>query len=70
MNPVDSKSVSGFWGLSSIPLLGNLFKQVSRTKSDENVLIAIRPRLLTLPPDQNLTPRLRVGTETRPFIPL
>jgi type II secretory pathway component GspD/PulD (secretin) len=70
MNPVDSRSVSGFWGLSSIPLLGNLFKQVSHTKSDENVLIAIRPRLLTLPPDQNLTPRLRVGTETRPFIPL
>lgn len=70
INPSDSKSVSGFWGLSSIPLLGNLFKQVSRDKENENLLIAIRPRLLSVPPDQILTPRLRVGTETRPFSPL
>ncbi len=70
INPSESKSVNGFWGLANIPLLGNLFRQVSTDKENENLLIAIRPRLLSLPPDQVLTPRLRVGTDTRPFSPL
>ncbi len=70
MNPSISKSQSGFWGLAQIPLIGNLFKQTTKDKEDENVLIAIRPHLLSLPPDQIATPKLRVGTETRPFTPL
>jgi general secretion pathway protein D len=65
-----SKTQSGFWGLSQLPLVGNLFKQTSKDNESSNVLIAIRPRLLSLPPDQVLTPRVRVGTETRPFTPL
>jgi general secretion pathway protein D len=70
MSPTDSKSVSGFWGLAQIPLIGNLFRQTTRDKERENVLIAIRPHLLSLPPDQIVTPKVRVGTETRPFTPL
>jgi type II secretory pathway component GspD/PulD (secretin) len=70
MSPSSSRSVSGFRGLANIPLLGNLFRQVSTDKENENLLIAIRPRLLSLPPDQIVTHRLRVGTETRPFSPL
>ncbi len=66
----DSKSRTGFWGLSNIPLLGNLFTQTSTDKERENVLIAIRPRLLSLPPDQIVTREYRVGSETRPFNPL
>jgi general secretion pathway protein D len=66
----DSKSASGFWGLAQLPLIGNLFKQTSKDKERQHVLIAIRPHLLSLPPDQVLTPRVRVGTETRPFTPL
>jgi type II secretory pathway component GspD/PulD (secretin) len=70
LSPTDSKTTSGFWGLARIPLIGNLFKQVSKDKERENVLIAIRPHLLSLPPDQVVTPALRVGTETRPYNPL
>jgi general secretion pathway protein D len=70
LSPTDSKTTSGFWGLAQIPLIGNLFKQVSKDKERENVLIAIRPHLLSLPPDQVVTPALRVGTETRPYNPL
>jgi general secretion pathway protein D len=70
LSPTDSKAVSGFWGLSRIPLIGNLFRQTTKDKERENLLIAIRPHLLSLPPDQVVTPRVRVGTETRPFTPL
>jgi len=65
-----SKSVAGFWGLAQLPWIGNLFKNVAVDNEDENVLIAIRPHLLSLPPDQMVTPRVRVGTETRPYTPL
>jgi general secretion pathway protein D len=70
MGKTDSKNQSGFWGLAQIPLLGNLFKQTTTDKQNQNLLIAIRPRLLSLPPDQMVTPKLRVGSETRPFTPL
>lgn len=70
MSPSDSKAVSGFWGLAQIPLIGNLFKQTTRDKEDSNILIVIKPHLLSLPPDQIVTRELRVGTATRPFNPL
>jgi general secretion pathway protein D len=70
LSPTDSKSRSGIPGLTQIPLIGNLFTQTTKDKERENLLIAIRPHLLSLPPDQVVTPRLRVGTETRPFNPL
>lgn len=70
MTDSDSKNASGFWGLDEIPLFGNLFKQTSKDKERGNVLIAIRPHLLSLPPDQIVTTPVRVGSETRPFTPL
>jgi len=65
-----SRTVSGFWGLAQLPLIGNLFKQTSKDDEEDNVLIAIRPHLLSLPPDESKTRPLRVGTETRPYTPL
>ena len=70
LSPTESKATSGFWGLSQIPLIGNLFRQTTKDTERENLLIAIRPHLLSLPPDQVATPLLRVGTETRPYNPL
>jgi type II secretory pathway component GspD/PulD (secretin) len=69
MNPAESKGVTGFEGLAQIPLLGNLFKQTSLSKQDSHVLIAIRPRILSLPAGEVTPATLRVGTETRPFTP-
>jgi general secretion pathway protein D len=70
LSPTESKTTSGFWGLAELPLIGNLFRQTTKDTERENVLIAIRPHLLSLPPDQIVTPKLRVGSETRPFNPL
>jgi type II secretory pathway component GspD/PulD (secretin) len=70
LSPTESKTISGFWGLAQLPLIGNLFRTVTKNESRENMLIAIRPHLLSLPADQTVTRKLRVGTETRPFNPL
>jgi general secretion pathway protein D len=70
MGRTNAKSESGFWGLDQIPLVGNLFKHATKDAETQSVLIAIRPHLLSLAPDQIVTRKLRVGTETRPFTPL
>jgi Flp pilus assembly secretin CpaC len=70
MNPSKSKGTTGFWGLAQIPFLGNLFKQVSTDDEDDNLLIAIKPHLMSLPPDQIVTRPLRVGSDSRPHTPL
>jgi general secretion pathway protein D len=70
LSPTDSKTRSGIPGLTQIPLVGNLFTQTTKDKERENLLIAIRPHLLSLPPDQIVTPKVRVGSDARPFNPL
>lgn len=69
MTTTKSKASSGLAGFSQIPLLGYLFRSVSADDEDSQVLIGIRPRLLSLPPDQIVTQRLRVGSDVRPYTP-
>jgi type II secretory pathway component GspD/PulD (secretin) len=70
LNKSDSKAVSGFWGLSQLPFLGQLFKQTSTDKEESQVLIGIRTHLLSLPASETVHRALRVGTDQRPFTPL
>jgi type II secretory pathway component GspD/PulD (secretin) len=65
-----TKSKSGFWGLENIPFIGNLFKQTSIDKESTNLLIGIRPHILSIGPDENVTRPLRTGSDTRPYTPL
>ncbi|MDQ2899777.1 MAG: hypothetical protein M3Y07_08255 [Acidobacteriota bacterium] len=66
----NSRSVNGVAGLSRLPLIGNLFRNVTIDKERKQVLIVIKPRLMGLPQDQTVTREIRVGTETRPYLPL
>ena len=66
----DSKTKSGFWGLENIPLVGNLFKQISTDKESTHLLIGIRPHILYMGPSENVTQELRAGTDARPYTPL
>lgn len=66
----DSKQTNGTPGLSQIPLLGHLFRKYTRQKDESQILIVMKPRLVSLPGPENLMKAVRVGTETRPYIPL
>ena len=66
----NNKSKSGFWGLENIPLIGNLFRQTSIDKEKNNLLIGVRPHILYLGPDENVTRPLRAGSDARPYTPL
>ena len=70
MNTTNSKAVNGFLGLANMPVFGYLFRQYTTDAEENNVLIGIRPHLLSLPPDQKVTKALRVGSEVRPYTPL
>ncbi|MCU1325385.1 MAG: type and secretion system protein, partial [Bryobacterales bacterium] len=69
MGVTKSKAISGYPGLIQIPGLGYLFRKTSSADTESNVLIGLRPRLLSLPPDQIITQALRVGSDLRPYTP-
>jgi hypothetical protein len=69
MGETKSKAISGYPGLIQIPGLGYLFRKTSTAEQENNVLIGLRPRLLSLPPDQIVTQALRVGSDLRPYTP-
>jgi hypothetical protein len=70
MSATEARSISGLAGLSQIPGFGALVRQNNNTSDGDEVIILLRPRLLSLPPDETVTRSVWVGTETRPMAPL
>jgi hypothetical protein len=64
------KTLSGPAGLINIPVLGTVLGQTNWSNDDMQLLLVIRPRLLTLPPTEMVTRELWIGSESRPRIPL
>jgi general secretion pathway protein D len=70
LNKSDAATIAGLAGLSQIPYVGPLTSTHEKDKSTDEVLILLRPHLLSLPPTQSVHPRIYLGTDTRPTIPL
>jgi len=70
LNPSDTTTISGLTGVSHIPYLGTLSRKKQSTTKSDQVLILIRPRILSLPASEFPTRTYRIGSETRPLIPL
>jgi Bacterial type II and III secretion system protein/FG-GAP-like repeat len=66
----EARSILGTAGLSTLPGLGPLLRSNTRDRESSEVLILVKPVLVSLPPDQSLTRPLWVGTEARPLTPL
>lgn len=66
----DARSISGIAGLASLPGIGALMRHNTRDDSARDVVIVLKPRLISLPPDQIVRREMRTGSETRPFTPL
>jgi hypothetical protein len=70
MSTSEARTISGLAGISTLPLVGRFLRQNNHEDDGEEVLVVIKPRLVTAPPTEALTPVVRVGSEERPFIPL
>ncbi len=70
MTTSEARSISGIAGLSSIPLLGELFRKHDDTNDTTRILLLLKPRIVSAPPTEYLTRAVYVGSEARLQIPL
>jgi len=70
LNTDEARSISGIAGLSSLPAIGALMRQVTHNRDSSEVLIMLRTILIDAPPDPSATHTVRVGSETRPLTPM
>jgi general secretion pathway protein D len=61
-----SNTQNGVAGAFSLPLIGKLFSENHRERDSAEVLLVLRPRLVSLPPWEYISRPIWVGTETRP----
>ncbi len=66
----DARNILGIPGLSTLPGLGPLLRSNTKNIQDSQVLIVIRPVLISLPPDQYVSRPFWIGSEARPLTPL
>ncbi len=65
-----ARTIAGIAGLATLPVIGPLTSTNTRDKEDQEVIILLKPTLLTAPPDQSTTHIYRIGSETRPLTPI
>jgi Flp pilus assembly secretin CpaC len=70
LNDSDAHTIAGLAGLSHVPFLDALTSTREHDKNDSQLLLMMRPRLITAPPSQVFTRTYYIGTETRPQTPL
>jgi hypothetical protein len=70
MTKSEAISVSGLAGLSQVPGLKWLVRQNTKSHDSDEVIIVMKPHLLSMSPDEMVTRSVWVGTESRPMRPL
>ena len=70
MSSNEARTIAGLAGVANLPLVGRFLRENTNTKDEQEVLVMIKPRLLTLPASETVPRTVRVGPEERPFIPL
>ncbi len=70
MNTSEARSVSGLPGVISAPIVKDLFAKNDRERSSTEVVLLLKPQLLSIPPSALLTRGLWVGSEARAKIPI
>jgi len=66
----DARNIAGIAGLSRIPYLAPLVSTHERDRGNDQVLVMMRPHLLTPPPSEAVPRQFRTGSETKPITPL
>ena len=64
----EGRNISGLAGLSQIRYLSPLVSTHEHDTSRDEVILLMRPRLLSVPPDEHISGEITLGTETRPAV--
>jgi len=66
VSTIESESRTGIAGLSNLPWLGRLFSQNARNKQSTDILIVLRPHMVTPSPWDDVSKTIWVGSEAKP----
>ncbi len=67
VSSTDGETINGIPGLASIPWIGRLLRTNNLNKSSDQVLLVLRPRLISMPPWEYGSTPIWLGTETKPL---
>jgi general secretion pathway protein D len=67
VNTSDGTTINGIYGVSSIPWIGRLLRTNNINKMDDQVLLVLRPHLVSVPPWEFGSTPIWLGTETKPL---
>jgi type II secretory pathway component GspD/PulD (secretin) len=70
VNDTDSIVRSGLAGILNIPVLGAAFGRTTKERDKGEILLIIRPRLLSLPPADVVSKGIFIGAESRLLTPM
>jgi general secretion pathway protein D len=70
MEVQEARNISGVAGLARVPYLGALTSTHEHDTTKSQVLVLVRPHLITPPANENFMHTYRLGSDTRPFTPL
>jgi type II secretory pathway component GspD/PulD (secretin) len=70
MDRDQAHTIAGLAGVTRIPILGSLTSTHTKNSDSGEVLVLIRPQLITLPPGVAATHTFRMGSDSRPVTPL
>ena len=70
MSASEARTIRGVAGLGRLPALGLLFRQQQIARDSDEVLILLKPHIVALPPSEQATATIWVGSEGRPKAPL
>ena len=63
----NSETPTGVVGLSDLPWIGRLFSHQNRSSEATDVLVVLKPHLLSEPPWEDISKPMWTGTESRPL---
>ena len=66
----DTRTLSGIAGLADIPVLGPLLSRNGREQDASDVLVMLKPRIVSMPASERITHRFWFGSENRPRSPI
>lgn len=70
VNDTSTRSLSGIAGIANVPALGALLGRTKKEKDQGEILLSIKPRLLSMPPSETVPRPIFIGAESRLLTPM
>ena len=67
VSDTEARSITGIAGLAKLPVLGALFREDARSNDTSDVLLVIKPRMVSFPASEMVTKSFWFGSEMKPL---